>query len=307
MGPGFASLCADTCRTIKPEPLTALIAGEVQPLAPPLRDRISFDCADEKAQMQAATYLQLAAVAQTLRHPWLNFDGLYRLIVASDRSKAIQANGHHLECIGQSVQDHLQRSGACAFPTRDGILVILPLRILAYALEPENEQERQYGLTTIWHELAHVYDLTLHYSGKTGQWPPVNSLTPSHTRQAWHEYFADRHSHWPGFSVEFEVQLADQALTQAIASKSQHDIAALATRLASTYGRLAADKLELDQIAPPLANRLGQLGTIAAWTVCVHKLDDALAEVTSTGCAPELKQLNDALTDFHRAVAISHL
>ncbi|MES2089526.1 MAG: hypothetical protein V4532_06055 [Pseudomonadota bacterium] len=300
-------LRAETCQTIESASLTISVGTDARPLAPPLRNSISFECANEVSRIQAANCLQLAAATQALRHPWLNFDGLYRLIVTHDRSSAIQANGHHLECIGQSVEDHLQRSGACAFPTKHGIVVILPLRILAYALEPESETERQYGLTTIWHELAHVHDLTLHYPSKTGQWPPVKDITTGQTRQSWHEYFADRHSHWPGFSADFELQLANQALTKALASRSRPDIATLMTRLASTHGRLAAQGLELDQAAPELADRLNQLRAKTAWTACAAQLDNALADVRAKGRPPDLRWLEVDLKNFQKAFATDRL
>jgi hypothetical protein len=147
------------------------------------------------------------------------------------------ANRHLLEAIGQSAASHIEKSSAFAFPCDHGIVVILPIEIVRYALAPNSEAERQYGLTTIWHELAHVHALALQYWDGQHLKMPRASYLDGWIDQAWHEYFADRHSQWPGFSPDFELNLVRQSWDAIQTQPSLVHAQQLLVRLASAYGR----------------------------------------------------------------------
>lgn len=300
------ALSVETCPTIQAADLVS--TGDGKPaamLSAPLGDRVSFPGVDESVAEQGATSVQLTAAVLTMRYPWMNFYGLYRFIIAADRRAVIDANAHHLKRLRFDLEDLKSRSGAFAFPTEHGIVVVMPVQVLSYAFAANSETERQYGLTTIWHELAHVYDLTLHYLGEHAQGLIPSSSSRLSTRQVWHEYFADRHSHWPGFAVQFELELVERALSDAVLSRSVEHARALAVRLGSAHGRLTAEGVSLGAAGPEAMASLDSLGAGHHWEACARALDEALETVTRTGRAPNLQVLDAALERFQAALTAS--
>lgn len=310
MTKAILALSAETCMTIQAAELASTVDGKpAAMLSAPLGDRVSFPGVDESVAEQGATSVQLTAAVLTMRYPWMNFDGLYRFIIAADRRAVIDANAHHLNRLRFDLEDLKSRSGAFAFPTEHGIVVVMPVQVLTYAFAASSETERQYGLTTIWHELAHVYDLTLHYLGEQAQGLiPSSSSRPSirlSTRQVWHEYFADCHSHWPGFAVKFELELVERALNDVVHLKSVEHVRALAVRLGSAHGRLTAEGVSLGAVRQEAMASLDSLGAGHHWEACARALDEALETVTRTGRAPNLEGLDAALQGFEAAVTTS--
>ncbi|MDI1258283.1 hypothetical protein [Aquabacterium sp.] len=306
MSVSTSSLCAETCETITAIGFAAEVDGEpAESFSAPLGDCISFPNASEKAAQQAASYVQLTAAVLAMRYPWMSFKGLYRFIIASDRNAVIEANAHHLGRLYPDLEDLKSRSGAFAFPMNCGIVVVMPAHVMAYAFAPDSEVERQYGLTTIWHELAHVADLSLHYLADGGKGLVFQATSTLNARQIWHEYFADRHSHWPGFSVSFELELVEKALNDIGHSKSRSNIQALAVRLGSAHGRLTAEGSQLSLAAPGVSAKLASLGIAQPWRSCAEALDEALDQLIRTGRPPNLQRVEAALGRLQAVVATS--
>jgi hypothetical protein len=307
MPPSLSQLCALTCETVPATPLAALIGddGLETQIASPLGDKICCPVADPAMQQQICAQLQLVAAAQSVHFSWLSMLGLYRVIVAPDRQSAAFANQSLLEAIGQSAEKYEGGRGAFAFPCAHGIVVVLPMHIVGYALAPDSEIERQYGLTTIWHELAHAHALALDY------WPdgqlrmPSASPTLPLASVVWHEFFADRHSHWPGFSCDFENQLVESAWQSARSAPDARHAGQLLINVAKAYGRLGAFRADsglwLD--AFPQA-RCSHLMT-SAWKACAQDLDDALASLLASQRSPDLTALEQSsqawLRDYQSA------
>lgn len=309
MKDGHQDLCALTCPTVS-SPALMFSEGELSsalPFAPPLRDAISFEVDRPELKEQVSTLLQLVAGVQRIRFPWMNFDGLFRLIVAIDRDAAVRANAELLEGIGQSADAHLNNTSAFAFPCGKGVVVILPLDVVRYALAPENEVERQYGLTTIWHELTHVHDLTLLYYQDGVFMPNRSAGVRGHTRKTWHEFFADRHSHWQGFSVDLEMHLLKLAWQAVSSEPSAINFDYLLVRLASAYGRLSANGAGEILVTPQASNAFLSADLPALWRICQGELDDACTSIIEMGVAPSLTKLESSLDHFRAALLAGHL
>jgi hypothetical protein len=307
MHPSISQLCALTCETLPAKPLTALIGNDSvdTPIAAPLGDKICCPVADLTLQQQICTQLQLVAAAQSVHCPWLSMSGLYRVIVSPDRRSAVLANRSLLEAIGQTVEMYESDRGAFAFPCLLGIVVVLPMHIVGYALAPDTEVKRQYGLTTIWHELAHAHALALDY------WPhgqlrmPRASTSLQLASAMWHEFFADRHSHWPGFSCDFENQLVETAWQSVRSDPTVERIGQLLVNLAKAYGRLGAFRTGagLWQEAFPQAQSLTPVAS--AWKDCAQDLDNALASLLASNASPDLTDLEQSSQAWIEACQIA--
>ena len=297
MHPDTHSLNALTCVTL-PAPALSATRGESTEGAAvqaPLADKVSFYVDDLLLQEQVATTLQLIAASQALIHPWMNLRGLYRFIVAPDRHAAVLANRDLIEAIGQTVGMYQGKSSAFAFPCTHGVVVVMPLDIVRFAIAPENEDERQYGLTTIWHELAHVHALHLQFF-RGGEFRPhaVPALA-GWVHQAWHEFFADRHSHWPGFSTGFEQHLLARLWQEFLRSPTRQALQHLAVRMASAYGRMEADPQGAGRFEAMLHHTLGR---VVNWSPCAKALDDAVTCLRETGHHPDLQPIEIAFSNL---------
>lgn len=300
MTPPSWQLGALTCQTIPAPSLTAsAIDGTAQAsISAPLGSKVSCPVPDEEMRQQIGTVLQLLAATQAMRYPWLTLNGLFRVIVAPDRRAAVMANASLLEAIGQPVAEHLKNKSAFAFPCDQGVVVILPLEIVRCAVAPYSETERQYGLTTIWHEFAHVKALTLQYFHEGKMQRPVRVSVSNWVNQAWHEFFADRHSHWQGFSTALEQELVVQAwqalLTDSTASAAQH----LLVRLASAYGRHAANGPNQDSFVGQFPMIFSTPHIISMWEDCAKELEQACAFVQANDSSPNLSRLEQVMDQF---------
>ncbi len=297
MNPAAHSLNALTCVTL-PAPALSANQGEgaeAEPVQAPLADKVSFQVDDPLLQEQVATTLQLIAASQGLIHPWMSLHGLYRLIVAPDRQAAVLANRDLIEVIGQTVEMYQGKTSAFAFPCMHGIVVVMPLDIVRLAVAPENETERQYGLTTIWHELAHVHALHLQFFPDGTFQRHAGVTVAGWIHQAWHEFFADRHSHWPGFSTGLEQHLLVTAWHEFLASPCEQTLQHLLVRMASAYGRVHADPQGAGNFEDFLDRTLGRP---VAWSPCASALDCAAQFVRETGRHPDLQGLESAFKNF---------
>lgn len=302
-------LCALTCKTLPPPALTMSGSEGATPVPffAPLQGNVTVGLGDPDLQEQVATQIQLLASAQLIRHPWLRFDKLFRFIVAADRAAAVRANAALLEAIGQSVADHLTKTSAFAFPCEHGVVVIVPFEVMRCALAPDHEMERQYGLTTVWHELAHVHALTLQYY-PDGQFQPiVPKAVRGSTSQAWHEFFADRHSHWQGFSADLEVHLLRTAWQDVLASRTKASVDHFLVRLASAHGRMSASGLGAVMATPQTCVAFESDGVAESWRACQSVLDDLCAQVIQTGTSPDLTALEIILNRFRAALLMPNL
>jgi hypothetical protein len=297
-------LNAFTCETL-PAPALSVTRADGDPGEPvpaPLADRVSCPISNVELREHIATTLQLVAASQALIHPWLSLRGLYRLIVTPDRSAAVTANKALIESIGQTVAMHQGEQSAFAFPCQRGIVVIMPLDIVRYALAPDSEIERQYGLTTIWHELAHVHALHLHFFSD-GSFDPQRQLNvPGWIYQAWHEFFADRHSHWPGFSTELERRLVTAAAKEFHAAPTLARLNHFLVRLSSAYGRILTEPTGASQFAQ-LLQSISLPPEI--WSQCADALDRAAEWVRETGRQPELGPIEGALSSLSDSLRMS--
>ncbi|MBI5926449.1 MAG: hypothetical protein HY836_12740 [Aquabacterium sp.] len=253
-------------------------------------------------QEQVATQIQLLASAQLIRHPWMRFDKLFRFIVAADRATAVRANAVLLESIGQSVAIHLTKTSAFAFPCEQGLVVIVPFEVMRCALAPDNEMERQYGLTTVWHELAHVHALTLQYYPDGLFQPILPKAVRGSTNQAWHEFFADKHSHWQGFVADLEVHLLRSAWHDVLTSPSEAIVDHFMVRLASTHGRMSANGFGSAMATPRTCAAFESNDMVDRWRVCQSMLDDLCAQAIQTGIAPDLTVLEASLGNVRAAL-----
>lgn len=294
MSSSIPKLCAVTCEVEPSIRLTAVIGddGDEAPIEAPLGDKICCPVEDPVLRKQICTQLQLLAATQSIHYPWLSLAGLYRVIVPLDRQSAVQANKSLLEAIGQSVEMYEGKRGAFAFPCEYGIVVVLPMHIVGYALAPGTEVELQYGFTTIWHELAHAHALALDY------WPcgklkmPRVSASLQLASLMWHEFFADRHSHWPGFSCAFEHQLVEAAWRQAQSSPTSGHVRQLLVDLARAYGRIGASQTEAPPrwaAAFPQAQALEPIAS--AWKTCANDLENACASLMARNESPDMSAL----------------
>ncbi|MEY4756991.1 MAG: hypothetical protein RJA34_1889 [Pseudomonadota bacterium] len=302
-------LCALTCETVAAPDLSISATGD-QPAAPlvaPLGSKVSCAIADLAMRDQIVTTLQMLAAVQALRHPWLTLDGLFRLIVAVDRQAAVLANRQLLEAVGQSADMQLDKNSAFAFPCDHGIVVILPVEIVRYALAPNSEVERQYGLTTIWHELAHVHALALHYWSDQRLRMPSASYADGWIDQAWHEFFADRHSRWPGFSADLELDLVRRAWAELQARPSPAVAQQLLIRLASAYGRSVSCTAEFDRFCAQLPELFNSQPAITLWKHCAVELDVACARVQTDAAAPPLEGIAQTMKALAQHWVAVHL
>lgn len=308
MKPENSLLCALTCETMPSYPLVMSRPdgyGQTQ-ISAPLGNKLSIHVPKGALKEQIATALQLISAVQVGRYPWMTLDGLYRLIVTPDRHATLLANAHLLEAIGQSVAMHIDKNSAFAFPCTQGIVVILPLEIVRFALAPDNETERQYGLTTVWHELAHVHALSKQYLKKGRLQPPVKSRISPITFQAWHEFFAERHSHWPGFDSVFECQLVDAAWLAFVADSTQENVAHLLVRLASAHGRLSTNgSHEACLTAFPQVFCTNQM--VSQWQACAEALELACLTIVGSGSAPDLSALEQSLEGLAERLVMHQL
>ncbi len=293
MNQPLAALCALTCETELATRLTAVIGdgGDEMPIAPPLGDKICCPVEDAALRQRICTQLQLLAAAQSIHCPWLSLAGLYRVIVPPDRHSAVLANERLLTAIGQSRAAHEGKQGAFAFPCERGIVVVLPMQIVGYALAPDTEVQRQYGFTTIWHELAHAHALALDYWPQGQLRRPRASASLQLASLMWHEFFADRHSHWPGFSCAFEHQLVERAWQQVKASPTSAHVGQLLVDVARAYGRIGATRTEpFPWVAAfPQAQELAPVAL--AWRTCADDLDRACASLVATNESPDMSAL----------------
>jgi hypothetical protein len=273
--------------------LTAVVGdgGDETSIAPPLGDKICCPVEDPVLRQQICTQLQFLAATQSIHHPWLSLAGLYRVIVPLDRRSAVLANQSLLEAIGQSVEMYESERGAFAFPCEHGIVVVLPMHIVGYALAPDTEVQRQYGFTTIWHELAHAHALALDYWPQGQLRMPRASASLQLASLMWHEFFADRHSHWPGFSCAFEHQLVEQAWQQAQSSPTSGHVRQLLVDVARAYGRIGASRTETSPLAVAFPQALALDPIALAWETCADDLESACALLIARNVSPDMSAL----------------
>lgn len=297
MTPPSWQLGALTCQTIPAPPLTAsAIDGTAQAsISAPLGSKVSCPVPDEEMRQQIGTVLQLLAATQAMRYPWLTLNGLFRVIVAPDRRAAVMANASLLEAIGQPVAEHLKNKSAFAFPCDQGVVVILPLEIVRCAVAPDSETERQYGLTTIWHEFAHVKALTLQYFHEGKMQRPIRLSVSNWVNQAWHEFFADRHSHWPGFSTALEEALVVQSWQALLHGPTASAAKQILVRLASAYGRHAADDSNQDSFVRQFPMIFSTPLIISMWEACAKELEKACSFVQANDSSPNLSRLEQVM------------
>lgn len=296
MNLSISQLCALTCETEPSTPLTATVvdSGVETPVVPPLGDKVCCPVDDLVLRGQICTQLQLIAASQSVHYPWLSLAGLYRVIVSPDRHSAVQANKGLLEAIGQSVEMYEGERGAFAFPCERGIVVVLPMHIVGYALAPDTEVERQYGFTTIWHELAHAHALALDYWPQGKLRMPRASASLQLASLMWHEFFADRHSHWPGFTCAFEHQLVADAWQSARSNPTSSHVGQLLVNVAKAYGRLGAFQAGEGPLlaAFPQAHALEPVAS--AWKSCASELENARASLIASNVSPDMSALERA-------------
>ena len=297
MTPPSWQLGALTCQTISIPSLTAsAIDGTAQTSIPaPLGGKVSCPIPDEDMRQQIGTVLQLLAATQMLRYPCLTFEGLFRVIVAPDRHAAVMANASLLEAIGQPVAEHLSNKSAFAFPCDQGVVVILPLEIVRYAMAPDSEPERQYGLTTIWHEFAHVKAITMQYFCEGKMQRPFPATVAKWVNQAWHEFFADRHSQSPGFSTVLEQKLVIDAWLLLQRDGSPSSANHLLVRLASAYGRHTASGSNQDAFIRLFPTIFNTFAVISMWEACAQALEQACAFVHQHDKSPNLIRLEHSM------------
>lgn len=305
MTPDTHSLNALTCVTLQAPELSATRGegAEAAPVQAPLADKVSFHVDDPLLQEQVATTLQLIAASQGLIHPWMSLHGLYRLIVAPDRQAAVVANRDLIEAIGQTVAMYQGKTSAFAFPCMHGIVVVMPLDIVRFAVAPENEAERQYGLTTIWHELAHVHALHLQFFRDGAFQAQSEVALAGWVHQVWHEFFADRHSHWPGFSTGLEQHLLVSAWQEFLASPTRQTRQHLLVRMASAYGRVQANPQGVERFEAFLEQALG---VPVDWSPCANALDSAAIYLRETGKHPDLRPIETAFNTLLASDAFIH-
>lgn len=310
MTPLSLQLCALTCQTIPAPALTtcAIDGAALTPIAAPLGNKVSCPIPDEEMRQQVVTVLQLLAATQMSLHPWLTLEGLFRVIVAPDRRQAVIANAALLEAIGQPVAEHLNNKSAFAFPCDQGVVVILPLEIVRCVVAPDNETERQYGLTTIWHEFAHVKALTMQYFCEGKMHRSVSASVANWVNQAWHEFFADRHSHWPGFSTFLEQTLVAHAwqtlrLADFTPLAAQH----LLIRLASAYGRHIANGSSQESFATSFPMIFNSDAITSMWVACANELEQACSFVQEHGSSPNLSGLEQVMDQLSSQLTMEQL
>jgi hypothetical protein len=281
-------------------------AVEELPVAAPLGDKICCPVADLTLRAQICAQLQLLAAAQLQQHPWLDWTGLYRVIVPPDRRSAVMANRPLLEAIGQSIEMHEVNQGAFAFPCERGIVVVLPMHIVAYALAPDTEAERQYGFTTVWHELAHVHALALDY------WPqgklrlPRQGASLQLASNVRHEFFANRHAHWPSFSCDFEHRLVEAAWHAATSSPTAEQAGRLLVNLAHAYGKLGASRTGASFWMEALPTGQASMPIALAWQACARELDNALRSLHLNHASPDMSALELSSQAWLRAWLHAH-
>lgn len=290
MNRSISQLCALTCETVPATRLTAVIGsgGDETPIASPLEDKICCPVDDLVLRGQICTQLQLIAATQSIHYPWLSLAGLYRVIVPPDRRSAVQANQSLLEAIGQSVEMYEGETGAFAFPCEQGIVVVLPMHIIGYALAPDTEAQRQYGFTTIWHELAHAHALALDYWPQGKLRMPRASASLQLASLMWHEFFADRHSHWPGFSCAFEHQLVERAWQQVQSNPTGGRMRQLLVDVARAYGRIGASRTDMSPWMAAFPQALEQPLVASAWKTCADDLERACASLIARNVSPDM-------------------
>jgi hypothetical protein len=293
MNQSLSPLCALTCETEPATRLTAVVGdgGDETPIAPPLGDKICCPVEDAVLRQQICTQLQLLAATQSIHYPWLSLAGLYRVIVPIDRRSVVLANKSLLEAIGQSVEMYESKQGAFAFPCERGIVVVLPMPIVGYALAPDTEVQRQYGFTTIWHELAHAHALALDYWPQGKLRRPRASASLQLASLMWHEFFADRHSHWPGFSWAFEHQLVESAWQQAKTNPTSAHVWQLLVDVARAYGRIGAARTEAFPWAAAFPQAHALESVASAWKTCADDLEIACASLVAQNESPDMSAL----------------
>ncbi|MGQ0599013.1 hypothetical protein [Aquabacterium sp.] len=301
-------LCALTCETMPAHPLMVSRPDDGGPkqISAPLGNKVSIPLLQAELRDQIATLLQLIAAVQVVRYPWMTMDGLYRVIVTPDRHATLLANEHLLEAIGQSVAMHVNKKSAFAFPCPHGIVVVLPLDVIRLALAPDTEVERQYGLTTVWHELAHVHALSKQYFANRRLQIPVDSRICPTTIQAWHEFFAERHSHWPGFDTALERHLVDEAWKEFVSEPTRPKAAHLLVRLASAHGRVPTHG-DLGTCISAFPQVFASNSLIKQWHACAEALEQACVTIVESGNAPDLVLLNQRLGNLADGLMVPHL
>jgi hypothetical protein len=273
--------------------LTASVGdgGDIANVEPPLGDKICCPLEDSGLRRHICTQLQLLAAVQSVHYPGLSLAGLYRLIVSPDRRSVVVANKDLLEAIGQTVEMYDSKQGAFTFPCERGIVVVLPMHIVGYAFAPDTEVQRQYGFTTIWHELAHVHAQSLEYwpSGRLRMPPARASLQLASLM--WHEFFADRHSHWPGFSCDFERQLVSEAWRRMQANPTTDHAKQLVVDVARAYGRMGAARTTPCPWDDAFPQAMALAPVASAWRACADNLENACAACMATKEHPDLSSL----------------
>nr|WP_297350971.1 hypothetical protein [uncultured Caldimonas sp.] len=169
-----------------------------------------------------ATELQIYAMAFLHRYPWMRFDALRRLIVATDTHATLAGlQALWLPRQPDAVPLHFVTADGLVGATHQGLVMVLKAATVRAALGPVPEL-RALAVHALLHELCHVHDF-----GMQATWyprtPPANVHDALAVYEAnlftlcdrmWAEYFANRFSWVPGASAARDWNLLHTVISQ---------------------------------------------------------------------------------------------
>ncbi|RTL25790.1 MAG: hypothetical protein EKK47_22600 [Burkholderiales bacterium] len=110
----------------------------------------------------------------------------------------------------------------------------------------------------------------------------------------WREFYADRHSHWPGFSCAFEHLLVERAWQQAQSNPTSDHVSKLLVEVARAYGRIGAFRAGSSHWAEAFPQALALDVVASAWKSCASELESAQASLIARNVSPDMSALEEA-------------
>lgn len=246
----------------------------------PLRMIETIGCTQADGE-RLADVMQMLGVLLLQEHPFIQLDGVERVVVAIDYPAALQRHCARARVFCSNFLEVAHAAEGVTFPTEHGAVVLVRGEALLKALR-DDEADMSGVARIVVHELCHAHDLArrrtwlLRAAARRG--PDFASADGYWLCNAiWSEYFANRYSYFcaPRLDderVRFRATFEGLQRLSADAAMSH-----LANLFGYALGSLSAAGARLEDLGGDVPGQLRVHGLWAAW-VEAHTVTAALAQ-----------------------------
>lgn len=265
---------------------------------PPLTCPISYTGpGDEETVHRAITILNMEVLLMRRRHSWLTFSALDSIVFHSDYSLALREVGERAGRPCEATSEPIGVGVAMVVHLEEKCVAVLDAGVALGIVDESDAARRDLCIDTVLHELCHVYDYgrkrrLLDHEFLKRKVAPIDAHVFTAADAAWSEYFANKYSNSfhssPDMHPKYLAEVVPGAVNDirgairryrihsrldALLPECERKVRFLFQCFGYAAGRLAANGMSLEGVAPNSASALQDAGLWDVWLEVFGELE----------------------------------